>query len=291
MSRYPPLSTKYAWDRNPTPHAPPAITVPPPDYPIEPSHFSPESQRSSTHSLPRPTHARSQSAWTNTATVKSVTRDPELGKATPPQTPHFRDRFTKLFFDIRMPTQNRRSEWVPMNEPRLRSWPPLEIEKRKCCDHCKDHNSKRHKWRKVLIKAIIALLLFLLGNTIFLNVRVAQLSSRSSSTSSSSMSSSGLSADAQQCLSQFSLNAPNDPESYPCSTCLSTLQNVSSTSSTSGDNEQIANAIQFCGLRSIFDDASGDGQQGLSNGGWAKDVRFCAWSGVRCDGFGRVSSM
>ena len=148
----------------------------------------------------------------------------------------------------------------------------------------------------VLVAALIIFLLFLLGDTIFLNVRVVRLSSQMTSTSSTSTkasSSSELSADAQQCLSEFTLNAPTSPQSYPCSTCLSTLQGVPSnfTASNSNDSQSIQNAIQFCGLRSIFDDASSDGQQGLSNEGWAKDVRFCAWSGVSCDGFGRVSSV
>ena len=294
MSHYPPSTTsKYAWDRNPKPHAPLAVTVPPPDFPVESSHFSPEStHRISAPSQPPITyHTRSHSAWTNTATIKSMTRDPELGKATPPQSPKLRDRFTKFFFDIRVPTQKRESEWVPMHDPPLQSWPPLEIEKRKFCHHCQKHDDRRRR-RRVLLIALIIVLLFLLGDTIFLNVRVGQLSSQTSSTTSSS-SSGGLSEDAQQCLSQFSLNAPNDPESYPCSTCLSTLQSVPSsfTLRNSNDSQQILNALQFCGLRSIFDSASGDGQTGLSNGGWAKDVRFCAWSGIRCDGFGRVASM
>jgi hypothetical protein len=50
-------------------------------------------------------------------------------------------------------------------------------------------------------------------------------------------------------------------------------------------------ATQFCGLRSIWEDAGQQGQAGLEDGGWAKDVKFCTWSGVRCNGAGRVSSL
>ena len=94
-------------------------------------------------------------------------------------------------------------------------------------------------------------------------------------------------------VSQYTLNAPSDPQSYPCSTCLPVLQDVPADFSTSdpADGEQIQNAIQFCGLRSIFETSSTEGQQGLSNAGWVKDVRFCAWQGVHCDGFGRVSTL
>ncbi|KAH9942132.1 RNI-like protein [Epithele typhae] len=270
-------SSKYDWERNPRPHAPPAITIPPVDVPIQSSHFSPESlhsptaSRSSshppTHPPFHPRHTRSQSAWTNTATVNSVSRDPELGKTSPLHTPHLRDRFTKMFFDLRVPSQapGPKEQWPPMRQPHLQSWPPLEIEKRRFCHHCQSHDDRRRRHR---------------------------LSSRGSSIAQST-DPNALSADAQQCLSQFTLNAPTDPDSYPCSTCLSTLQTVPAnfTSSNSQDGQNIMNAIQFCALRSVFDNASGDGQTGLSNGGWAKDVRFCSWSGVRCDGFGRVSSI
>ncbi|RPD70447.1 L domain-like protein [Lentinus tigrinus ALCF2SS1-7] len=295
----PTADPKYNWDRNPQRHAPPAITVPPPpppEYYIETVPVS--------HHHPQPFgHARSHSAWTNSETIKSLTKDPELGKQpSTPHTPRLRDRLTKYFFDIRMPTRGRDPEWVPMQEPPLQAWPPLEIEKRRFCDHCQAHGDRPRR-NRIFLAALILLLLILLGSTIGLAVRVARLSSQSSGTatptapsatsSGNASASDALSADAQQCLSQYTLNAPSDPSSYPCSTCLSVLQQVPSSFSETnqGEGMQIQNAIQFCGLRSIFETTSGDGQTGLSNGGWAKDVRFCAWQGVRCDGFGRVSSI
>ena len=291
---------KYNWDRNPSRQAPPTLTVPPPDYPVEVSHFSPESHRSPNRSHPQ--HARSRSDWTNTTTVKSLTNDPELGKAYPPQTPRVRDRLTKLFFDIRMPTRTPQQEWLPMQEPPLQAWPPLDGEKhhRVHCEQCRERNDRRRR-NKILFIALVTLLLYLFGNVIFLNVRVIRLSQPSTSTTTTTTTtapvnasdSSVLSADAQSCLSQFSLNAPSSPQSYPCSSCLSVLQDVPSSfaSSNTQDAQQLVSAVQFCGLRSIFETANSDGQTGLSNGGWVKDVRFCAWSGVHCDGFGRVSSM
>ncbi|CDO74707.1 hypothetical protein BN946_scf184847.g15 [Trametes cinnabarina] len=291
MNRHQPSpSLDSTWDRRPRPRAPPAITVPPPDYPIEASRFSPESPP-----LPLSSHKRSQSAWTNTNTLKSDTsppKDPELGRMSSPETPQFRERFTKLFFDIRMP-RHREPELIPMQHPPLQTWPPIQKNHHRCCDRC-DRKKKRNR---LLLILLIVFLLYLLGNTVFLNVRVLNAASPSlpaASASPGAMASSGvLSGDVQQCISQYNLNAPADPQSYPCSTCYPVLSAVPSDISdgSSQDAQTIANAVQFCGLRSVFASTSNEGQTGLSNGGWVKDVRFCAWSGVKCDGFGRVSSL
>ncbi|KAI0695202.1 hypothetical protein C8T65DRAFT_584507 [Cerioporus squamosus] len=291
----PAADPKYNWDRHPQRHAPPAITVPPPP----PPEYYIETVPVSQHLPQRFGHTRSHSAWTNSETIRSLTKDPELGKQdTTPNTPRLRDRLTKYFFDIRMPTRGRDPEWVPMQEPPLQAWPPLEIEKRRgFCEHCQAHSDRRRK-SKILIAALVLVLLSLLGSTIGLAVRLSHSSTAAppapSATSGANASTTdALSADAQQCLTQYTVNAPSDPSSYPCSTCLSVLQQVPSSfiQKNQGEGMQIQNAIQFCGLRSIFETSSGDGQTGLSNGGWAKDVRFCAWQGVRCDGFGRVSSI
>jgi hypothetical protein len=98
-----------------------------------------------------------------------------------------------------------------------------------------------------------------------------------------------LSANAQQCITQYTLNAPNDPKGYPCSTCLPLLVAVPTNDSTIYPVAR--DATQFCGLRSIWEDAGQQGQAALEAGGWVKDVRFCTWSGVRCNGAGRVSSL
>ncbi|KAI0359542.1 L domain-like protein [Trametes cingulata] len=190
-----------------------------------------------------------------------------------------------------MPVRNREPELVPMQQPPLHMWSSLE--KQRCCEHCR----KKRKRDKILLILLIVFLLYLLGNVVFLNVRTLNMTPRTSASSSSASpsasSSTVLSADAQQCISQYTLNAPIDPSSYPCSTCYPVLSAVPSTFSdgNSQDAETIADAVQFCGLRAFFESADSQGQTALSNGGWVKDVRFCAWSGVKCDGFGRVSSL
>jgi hypothetical protein len=97
------------------------------------------------------------------------------------------------------------------------------------------------------------------------------------------------SAGTQQCITQFMLNAPSDPTGYPCSTCLPLLTAVPANAT--AVYPVARDATQFCGLRSIWEDAGQQGQAGLEAGGWVKDVKFCAWNGVRCNGAGRVSSL
>ncbi|KAG1854206.1 L domain-like protein [Suillus subalutaceus] len=156
----------------------------------------------------------------------------------------------------------------------LAEWPPLHVHKRKC-------NRARNR---TLCCLLIIVLLFLIGNVIFLNVRILSINTATPS------STSDLSANAQQCLSQYTLNAPSSPSSYPCSTCLPILQTAPSNylSSNTQNAQQILNAIQFCGLRAIFDTTNSQGQASL---GWVNDVRFCAWNGVTCDGSGRVANL
>ncbi|KAI0001051.1 hypothetical protein BJV77DRAFT_1155510 [Russula vinacea] len=98
-----------------------------------------------------------------------------------------------------------------------------------------------------------------------------------------------LSGDTQQCLTQYTLNAPGDPTGYPCGTCLPLVTAVPANAS--AVYPVARDATQFCGLRSIWEDAGQQGQAGLEAGGWVKDIKFCTWSGVRCNGAGRVSSL
>lgn len=139
---------------------------------------------------------------------------------------------------------------------------------------------------------LILIILYLLGNVALLDTRVFA-PQRVVVVSNSTTTPQGLSSAAQQCLSQYTLNAPSNPAGYPCSTCLPVLQSVSSnvTDGNPQDSQQLLNAIQFCGLRAIFETSDDDGQAALKNGGWAQDAKFCAWSGVSCDSTGRVSSL
>ncbi|KAH7907348.1 RNI-like protein [Hygrophoropsis aurantiaca] len=258
-----------------------SISVPTTDIHIEKSQFSPASTVTPSRF---------------SASIKSFMRKPspkdiEAAMPATPRSASVRDRFTKLFFDLR--TFGQESEMVPIQEPRLSQWPPLHVEKRRCNCHAeKDKHRRRRTW---CLLVLIIILLFLLGNVIFLNVRVLSMTTGlGTSTGAPSTSTAyALSADAQQCVSQYTLDAPSNPSSYPCSTCLPTLQAVPSsfTSTNSQDGPQVINAIQFCGLRAIYDTANANGQATLGNGSWAQDVKFCAWTGVTCDGSGQVSSL
>ncbi|EPQ55290.1 L domain-like protein [Gloeophyllum trabeum ATCC 11539] len=271
-----------------------SVEIPLDNVPVEKSRFSPESP---------PPSFRTASA--STVTMNNSSRraaDVEAGQTQTPTSARFRERmtnrFTNLFFDLRM--LGREPEMVPIEPPHLREWPPLKVEDKqppRC--PCHERHARAKKRRQIWLVALIALLLFLFSDVLFLNVRVVRLSAASSGpvsspvASATSPSATGLSVDAQQCLSQYTLNAPANPSAYPCSSCLPILQavpaNVSSTDP--GDAQQILNAVQFCGLKGIFDSSGATAQTGLHNQGWLNDTRFCAWNGVTCDGTGRVSSL
>ncbi|KAG9104236.1 hypothetical protein FRC06_004220 [Ceratobasidium sp. 370] len=91
----------------------------------------------------------------------------------------------------------------------------------------------------------------------------------------------------QNCLSQFQINAPSNPASYPCDTCFSALSSAPS-SANAGP------ATQFCAMKAIFDSAgsSGSANNGaLSGAGWMKDAKPCGWNGVNCDSNGNINSI
>ncbi|KAH9919068.1 RNI-like protein [Amylocystis lapponica] len=260
-----------------------SIRIPPHDQPIETSRFSPVSLQAD---------SRTQSMWTTTTMLKSP-KDLESGRPRSVAS-HLRDRFTKLFFDARTLRRAQEPDMVPVQPAELPPWQPLHIEKRgQCCEHCvarQQRKQKKHKRRRILLLLLIILLLYLLGNTVFLNVRT--LNPPSSAAPTASMTT-ALSADAQLCLSQYNINAPMSPSSYPCSTCFPVLLGVPANFS-DGDPQgaqQLGNAIQFCSLRSVFSFTDSAGQSALSNASWVQNVQFCAWGGVSCDGDGRVSSL
>ena len=267
-----------------------SIYVPPTDYPGEVSRFSPESP---------PAPSRTLSSWTNASTVHSTTQ--KLGGMKAYSTPSIpsstsrRSRIEKLFFGFRTFVRDKEPEVVPIQQPELPPWAPLQIEKRTQCCHdcpCRVISMRDKRRRRFLTIMLILVILYLLGNMVALNMRVFVTPTKTVANSTTSPSSSLL-AVAQQCLTQYTVNAPSDPSGYPCSQCLPTLQAIPSNFSddNSQDNQQILNAIQFCGLRSIFETSDSNGQSALKTGNWAQDVKFCAWSGVSCDGMGRVASL
>lgn len=155
------------------------------------------------------------------------------------------------------------------------------------------------KWRrKFLISLGLLFLLWVFANLVALDAKVlspATSSSGSGTTttsapsSTSSSSTSTLSAAAQECITEYTVNAPNSPTTYPCSTCLPLLSVLPS--SVTDENPAALEATQFCALRALWEDSDSTGQSGLENGGWVEDVKFCSWSGVTCDGSSRVSSL
>ena len=206
-----------------------------------------------------------------------------------------RDRFTKIFFDVRTLDERSNNRDIDLVSVRsLSPWAPLNLDKEKSplptayprYPPPQKKQKKRFRWWALLL---ILIILALLGNVAFLNVRVSELTDAvnkdpPSSTPTSTPSDPSLSNDVQECLSQFTLNAPSDPSAYPCSTCLPVLSNVT-------NNVNAANAVQFCGLRAILESTSTTGQTALSNGGWGKDLNVCAWSGVSCSDSGLVTSL
>jgi len=251
------------------------IIVPNPHQPIATSKFSPESPPSFSFNLltqPSPTHSRSYNSESSHSLISS-----NHSKA--------KNRLTRYFFDVR----------AVEREPKLAPILPLHIDKRRCtCHEFQDHKKKQHKREIRWIVILVIIILYLLADSFFLNASVVAIRrSHSFIPNSSPTSSTTLSANAQQCISQYILNAPTSPSSYPCSTCLPVLQAIPQnfTYSTAQDGQQVVNAIQFCGLNAVFQDAVEGGQSALSNGGWLTNLRFCAWSGVTCDGIGRVSSL
>lgn len=267
------------------------ITVVPAN--VEKSKFSPDSP----NGRPRPSISHSRMGSSTTAFLTN-SRNLENGEGAHSEQPRsligrmtdFLSRFRRREKTVLLPIQAPPSQLPP--------WPPLHIEKRLC--PCEDPKTKKRN--RYWTIALIIVLLYLLGNIIALNIRVLNFVTSSSSSgngqsnsggTSSSGGSFALSNDQEQCLSQFTVNAPSNPSSFPCSSCLPLLATVpeSFISTNLKDGQNVQNAIQFCGLQAVFASADSTGQQGLSNGGWLKDVKFCAWSGISCGGSGLVSAM
>ncbi|CCM05214.1 uncharacterized protein FIBRA_07424 [Fibroporia radiculosa] len=231
-----------------------------------------------------------RSTWADSITVESE-KDVESGTV---RRPGLLDRLTGMLFKARTLKHDQDPDVVSVQPERLPAWPPLHIEKRapQCCEHCPGQRKKRKRDRILLILLIIVLL-YLIGNTAALNVRTFPLTTTSPSSSSGSSTATTLSADEQLCLSEFNINAPANTTLYPCSTCFSVLQGVSESylDAHTQDAQEIANAIQFCSLRSMFVEADSTGQNQLTTGGWMQSVQFCGWTGVQCNTSGKVTSL
>lgn len=285
---------------------------------LEISRFSPESPPPPFRS-PSPISrirnhspmARTSRGRTERGYSKEKERERDVEAAVLPASPNprgsLKDRFTRFFFDARtfspkekdhdlfIPIQHHTHSHSRSDSRTLSEWPPLHVSKRCTCQHDPANEAKRQKRKRrnlCLFITLVIVLLYLLGSSTFSLVQVMSL--QPSPTPSKSDTNTTANLNAQQCISQYTLNAPSSPSTYPCSTCLPLLSSLprSFTSALSGQDSQSAqNAAQFCALKSVLDNADSEGQASLGGGGWVKDVKFCAWTGVGCDGAGRVSTL
>jgi hypothetical protein len=279
-----------------------SISVPPPNPAFEHSRFSPDSPTEHAfHSLGRHIFHRTS--------PRSRGFDPEKGRpasnsilSSQSSQPSLRDRLARLFVILRV---GRRNDSSVQRVAPIVVVPPSEVPVWRL-DHVRESDTQharrvhplptrtQERYSSVLLFAFAVFLLYLFINVIVLNVRSFSPSHASPKflptmpPASAPTNTIMLSADTQQCITQYTLDAPNDPKGYPCSTCLPLLITVP----TNATVYPVArDATQFCGLRSIWEDAGQQGQAGLEAGGWVKDVKFCTWNGVRCNGAGRVSSL
>lgn len=198
----------------------------------------------------------------------------------------------KLLLSVRAWGAKEPDIMIPIQPPQMLAsdWPPLHVEKQ--CITCSCRDPKRR--RKTIIRLVLhtLVLVFIVANIVVLNIRV--FSSNSGPNNLQSPGWTGqLDADQSECLSQFILNAPATPSSYPCSSCLPLLSQVppSFAMSSPADAQGVQDAVQFCGLKAIFESADQSGKATLNGTRWLNDVKFCAWGGVSCSSSGMVSSL
>jgi len=106
----------------------------------------------------------------------------------------------------------------------------------------------------------VIFLLYLFSNVVVLDVRLYTLSQappQAPSTTSPALASPPantiiLSTNTQQCITQYTLNAPGNPTRYPCDMCLPLLALVPLNAT--AYYAVARDATQFCGLRSIWED-------------------------------------
>ncbi|KAF8605783.1 L domain-like protein [Ceratobasidium sp. AG-I] len=158
---------------------------------------------------------------------------------------------------------------------------------------CKHTDPRRKRNRMCWCLIIILLILLATIDVIFLNVRVLNpdfgiiVPSASPAPTNLARETSTVTAPAVNCLTQFQINAPSSPSSFPCDTCFSALSSAPA-------NSNAGSAMQFCAMKAIFDSAgsSGSANSGaLSTAGWMRDAKPCGWSGVQCDSNGNVASI
>jgi hypothetical protein len=301
-----------------------SIVPPTPNRPVEKSHFSPESIEQAPSS-PHGVFRHFKHAVSASTSTKRSARSPSPAQYQPGRTNvdlesagvrtryprSVRDRLTQFFLELGPRQDNNSSDGesvgVPMEDRVIASsspplaWPPLHVEKRNHHHDCTCGRKKRSCISNTLLVVLIILLLYLLVDSVFVTASVLHLRdttrARPSPASTATTGMNSTNSDVLSCLTQYMVNAPSSPSSYPCSECLPLLQNASTAEIVSwNSNSQYAqqtasDAVQFCGLRAIFESATPTGQSALGQAGWVKDNRFCAWQDVTCNGSGDVSTL
>lgn len=278
-----------------------SVAVPSPDEGLERSRFSPDSPTGRAFSLSKPAFLKFSPRSRPLDLEKGSVSDPNLRSSQP----SLRDRFTRLLHDLWSSRRNDPSVQpiAPIVAPpsEIPAWSPLNIRKPRPEDQCTCHNHPppthlQKRYTRALLSAFIVFLLYLFINVIFLNVHLfallnvpPRLSSMTPPETAQMTATTPSVNSTQQCITQYILNAPSDPTGYPCSTCLPLLAALPPNATSVYPVAQ--DVTQFCGLRSIWEDANQQGRAGLEAGGWVKDVKFCTWSGVQCDGDGSISSL
>ncbi|KAI0250086.1 hypothetical protein BJV78DRAFT_1283544 [Lactifluus subvellereus] len=283
-----------------------SLTIPPPDPSRERSRFSPDSPTSTgrtvTFSLGVPALCR--------FSPRSRPLDLEKGSTSSSSTrstiSSLGHHVNRLFFGLGAKEGDFSAQGVaPVPAaalalpPKTPEWPPLNVRKQATQDAPHDQPPTRIQTLRARapVVALVAFLLYLFVNVVFLNVRLSALARMPAQLpvavvtppASAPTTTDTLPADTRQCIAQYTVDAPSDPTGYPCSACLPLLAALPP--SATAVYPPALDAIQFCGLRSIWEGAGQRGQAGLEAGGWVKDIKFCTWAGVRCDGTGRVSSL
>ncbi|KAF8331324.1 uncharacterized protein EI90DRAFT_3123480 [Cantharellus anzutake] len=186
----------------------------------------------------------------------------------------------------------------PLSPIVLRQWDHLNVPYRVPPRQEKHAHKEQKSSGRCWIIILIIIIIFLLGNSVFLNIRVLNVQPPTPTTtvsptptSTAAPTSTSVSQQVLDCLSQFKLNAGNNPTSYPCSSCAPVLGGIPNDLIPSVKNPPVTgqgNVLQFCALSDLVAATSNNT---LQNVGWLKDTKFCSWSGLSCDSAGRVNSM
>jgi hypothetical protein len=195
-----------------------SISMPPPNQAIERSHFSPDSspghsERDSTiggstvygSSRPRPLDPRRASQATRACTAPHRASE----TASPAS-------FSTSEMSLRDGSRSTAPP-LPSGElpPKMPDWPPLNI--RKPAPQCACNNQQSPARRRALLVALAVFLLYLFINVTVLNVRSFASPKLPTVTPSASAptTTETLSANTQQCIAQYTLDAPSNPTGVP----------------------------------------------------------------------------